>query len=144
LTVTRLISCSFSTRPLAIRFAGLHGSLSQTEGSKCAPPVAAKRLDHALGARPIGLPRSFPARKLLLKLYPALDLSLFALQAILVLCAIAKPAYAYVDPGSGLLVFQIVSTTFAGAVFLLRKRVRQFLEQIGWRPKANRKSDGAD
>jgi hypothetical protein len=71
-----------------------------------------------------------------------LDLSLFALQAILVLGAVARPAYAYVDPGSGLLVLQIVTTTFAGAVFLLRKRLRQFLEQIGWRPKAHRKSHG--
>jgi hypothetical protein len=130
--------------PLTTKFAGPHGSLSQAEGSKCAPPVVVKRLHRALGARPAGPPRSSPSGKLLLKLYPALDLSLLALQAMLLLGAIARPAYAYVDPGSGLLVFQIVSTTFAGAVFLLRRRVRQFLEQIGWRPKANRKSDGAD
>lgn len=37
----------------------------------------------------------------------------------------ARPAYAYVDPGSGLLLIQILGTTIAGATFLIRKRIRQ-------------------
>ena len=44
-----------------------------------------------------------------------------------VLCALTKPAYGYVDPGSGLLAFQMLSTTFAGAIFMVRKRLRFFL-----------------
>ena len=49
---------------------------------------------------------------------------LVVLQVIAVLCALAKPAYAYVDPGSGLLAFQILSTTFAGFLFMVRRRIR--------------------
>jgi hypothetical protein len=48
------------------------------------------------------------------------------LQIMAVLCALTKPAYGYVDPGSGLLAFQMLSTTFAGAVFMVRKRLRFF------------------
>jgi len=39
--------------------------------------------------------------------------------------ATAQPAYAYVDPGTGLFLFQMVGSTFAGMMFLLRKRVRR-------------------
>lgn len=38
----------------------------------------------------------------------------------------AQPAYAYVDPGTGLFLAQMVGSTFAGMVFLVRKRIRQF------------------
>lgn len=40
---------------------------------------------------------------------------------------IAQPAYAYVDPGSGLLALQIIGSTIVGATFLIRKRIRQML-----------------
>jgi hypothetical protein len=43
-----------------------------------------------------------------------------------VLNTFARPAYAYVDPGSGLLALQVLGSTFAGMSFLLRKRIRQF------------------
>ena len=56
----------------------------------------------------------------------AVTVSLMGLQIMAVLCALTKPAYAYVDPGSGLLAFQMLSTTFAGAVFMVRKRLRFF------------------
>jgi hypothetical protein len=49
-----------------------------------------------------------------------------ALWLMAVLIATARPAYAYVDPGAGLLFMQMVGTTFAGITLLLRKRVRQF------------------
>ena len=52
---------------------------------------------------------------------------LAALELLAVLGAFAQPAYAYVDPGSGLLAFQIISTTFAGMIFMLRGRVRTLL-----------------
>jgi hypothetical protein len=48
----------------------------------------------------------------------------------LVLNAFERPAYAYVDPGSGLLVVQFLGTTFAGVSFLLRKRIRQLFERF--------------
>jgi hypothetical protein len=59
------------------------------------------------------------------------------LQILAVLGAVEKPAYAYVDPGSGLLAFQILSTTFAGFIFILRRRVHLFFKGIirGFRPK---------
>jgi len=60
-----------------------------------------------------------------------------ALQMLAVLGAVEKPAYAYVDPGSGLLAFQLLSTTLAGFVFILRRRVHQFFKSMtkGFKPK---------
>lgn len=48
-----------------------------------------------------------------------------------VICVVAQPAYAYVDPGSGLFLVQIIGTTFVGATFLIRKRVRQVFALLG-------------
>ena len=39
-------------------------------------------------------------------------------------CSFALPAHAYVDPGTGLFVFQMLTTTLAGITFMLRKRIR--------------------
>jgi hypothetical protein len=64
------------------------------------------------------------------QLYAALTFSLMVVEMLAVLCALAKPAYAYVDPGSGLLALQIISSTFAGMIFLLRRRVRGFLKRM--------------
>jgi hypothetical protein len=47
-------------------------------------------------------------------------------QVLAVLCALAQPAYAYADPGAGLLALQLISTTFAGIIFMIRKRLRRF------------------
>lgn len=44
--------------------------------------------------------------------------------------SISKPAYAYVDPGTGLFLAQMVGSTFVGTMFLLRKRVRQFMGRL--------------
>lgn len=52
------------------------------------------------------------------------------LQILAVLCALEQPAYAYVDPGSGLLAFQVLSTTFAGCVFMVRKRLHRFFKRM--------------
>lgn len=38
---------------------------------------------------------------------------------------IAKPAYAYVDPGSGLFLTQILGSMTVGFTFLVRKRLRR-------------------
>ena len=59
------------------------------------------------------------------KLGALLVLFLVVPEMLAVLSAVTQPACAYVDPGSGLLAFQILSTTFAGVVFLIRKRLRR-------------------
>jgi hypothetical protein len=61
----------------------------------------------------------------------------------IVLVATSRPAYAYVDPGSGLLLFQIVGSTFAGMTFLLRKNIRRFIGRFG-RHSQKEGSDVAD
>ncbi len=38
----------------------------------------------------------------------------------------SKPAFGYVDPGSGLLVVQSIGALFAGALFYVRRRFRLF------------------
>jgi hypothetical protein len=43
----------------------------------------------------------------------------------------AQPAYAYIDPGSGLLLFQLIGSMFAGMTFVLRKRLRQLFGRSG-------------
>lgn len=44
---------------------------------------------------------------------------------VALLCVTAKPAYAYVDPGSGLFLMQVIGSTFLGFTFLIRKRIKQ-------------------
>ncbi len=44
----------------------------------------------------------------------------------------ARPAFGYIDPGSGLLVFQIIGSTIAGMGFLLRRSLRQFFSRFGY------------
>lgn len=57
-------------------------------------------------------------------------LSYDILLVLVVLCALAKPAYGYVDPGSGLFALQVITTTFAGVGFLVRKRLRNLFSAI--------------
>lgn len=47
-------------------------------------------------------------------------------QVIVFLIAAAKPANAYVDPGSGLLFLQVGGSMLAGALFVLRAKIRKF------------------
>jgi hypothetical protein len=68
--------------------------------------------------------------KTLKRTYRALILSLGVLQFAAILCALSKPAYGYVDPGSGLLAFQMISTTLAGAIFIVRRRLRTILGKM--------------
>lgn len=46
---------------------------------------------------------------------------------LVLLAAFTKPAYGYVDPGSGLLAVQVGGSMLAGAVFILRTKVRKLL-----------------
>ena len=47
------------------------------------------------------------------------------LQIAAVVCAFERPAHAYVDPGSGYMLLQVIGSMFAGAIFYLRHRLRR-------------------
>jgi hypothetical protein len=47
-----------------------------------------------------------------------------------VLVVTAKPAYAYVDPGSGIFALQVIGSTVLGFAFLIRSRIQQFFERF--------------
>lgn len=49
------------------------------------------------------------------------------LQVLVFLAAAVKPAHAYVDPGSGLLFFQVGGSMLAGSLFVLRAKIRKLL-----------------
>jgi hypothetical protein len=40
-------------------------------------------------------------------------------------CLFERPAYAYIDPGSGILACQALSAFFAGTVYYFRQRVKR-------------------
>jgi hypothetical protein len=62
-------------------------------------------------------------------------------QIVLFLTAAVKPAHAYVDPGSGLLFFQVGGSMLAGAMFVLRTKIRKlFTRSIAAKPEANLKA----
>ena len=53
------------------------------------------------------------------------------------LCCSTHAAYAYVDPGSGLLVYQSVTACISGLLFYFRRRLRQsFLRGRAGRPRS--------
>jgi hypothetical protein len=54
---------------------------------------------------------------------------------------LAKPAYGYVDPGSGLFVTQILGSMFVGFTFLIRKRIRQVFGIFSGRRKTDEVKD---
>ncbi len=60
------------------------------------------------------------------KIGQLLYVTLIAAQFLFLLAATQRPAYGYVDPGSGILVVQFVSSILGGGIFILRKRLRQF------------------
>jgi hypothetical protein len=41
-------------------------------------------------------------------------------------CLFERPAYAYIDPGTGILACQAISAFFTGTLFYFRRRVRNF------------------
>lgn len=61
--------------------------------------------------------------------------SLGVAQLLLLFVATVKPAHAYVDPGSGLLFFQVGGSMLAGALFVLRTRLRKL---FGMKPAASK------
>lgn len=63
------------------------------------------------------------------------------LWVLVILCVTSKPAYGYVDPGSGLLLLQVLGSTFAGAAFLIRRRICQWLHIGVYSEKAGSERD---
>lgn len=55
---------------------------------------------------------------------------LASVELLVLLAALAKPAYGYVDPGSGLLAFQVGGSMLAGGLFIIRSKLRK-LFRIG-------------
>lgn len=51
-------------------------------------------------------------------------------QVLLLVIAAQRPAYAYTDPGSGLLFIQVASSMAAGALFMVRAKLRKL---FNWR-----------
>ena len=57
----------------------------------------------------------------------ALKLKYFAITAALFIAltfCFERPAYAYVDPGSSLLIFQSLSAVVTGTIFYFRRRIK--------------------
>ncbi|GAC1415925.1 MAG: hypothetical protein NVSMB62_04680 [Acidobacteriaceae bacterium] len=52
--------------------------------------------------------------------------ALTLLFAFCLFAALEPRAYAYIDPGSGLLVYQTISALVAGTVFHFRRKIRRF------------------
>jgi hypothetical protein len=81
--------------------------------------------------------------ELMRRIFAMMMFSLAILQAFVVLNTIAQPAYSYVDPGSGIFALQIISSTFAGILFMVRKQLRSYFEKItGGRFAQKNKSKG--
>ena len=58
-------------------------------------------------------------------------LALGVLEVATILCALERPAQAYVDPGSGYVFLQVIGSMCAGAIFYLRHRLRRFFGAAG-------------
>jgi hypothetical protein len=70
------------------------------------------------------------------RLLRTLWLFLGVLQVVTVICAFERPAQAYVDPGSGYVLLQVIGSMCAGALFYFRQRWRRFFGLVA--------SDAAD
>jgi hypothetical protein len=57
-----------------------------------------------------------------------------ALFIVALCCTFERRAYAYVDPGSGLLIFQGISAVVSGVLFYFRRRLKELFMKS---PKAS-------
>lgn len=64
-----------------------------------------------------------------------------AIELTILLMAFAKPAYGYVDPGSGLLAIQVGGSMLAGGLFILRSKIRKLFRMAPPVAKPDPKSD---
>jgi hypothetical protein len=130
-----------------------HGASKVARLGLCVSPIARlkilhdfssyiKGLNHRQSKRPeikITYKLSSPINSVQLKVGPIVmrhfvkALYTFYVIATLVvlLNSVAQPAYAYVDPGSGLLLLQILGSTIAGMSFFLRKKILSLIKYFG-------------
>jgi hypothetical protein len=66
--------------------------------------------------------------------YFAVTLALFLALGVF----LERPAYAYVDPGSSLLVFQSISAMITGALFYFRRRLKALITRTPVNPANTR------
>lgn len=59
-------------------------------------------------------------------------------ELLVLLAAFAKPAYGYVDPGSGLLAVQVGGSMLAGGLFILRSKIRKLFRLSSPEPQADK------
>jgi hypothetical protein len=64
---------------------------------------------------------------------------LTVVQLLALFFALAQPAYAYVDPGSGLLALQVIGSAFAGIIFIVRRRLKSLLLRFESKREAREK-----
>lgn len=57
-----------------------------------------------------------------------------------VMCLLERPAHAYVDPGSGLLAYQALTTLVAGTIFYFRQKLRNLFRN----PRTDGEAPGPD
>lgn len=74
-------------------------------------------------------------------LHAGLNALLTTVLILAILCALLQPARAYVDPGSGVFALQILTSTFAGMIFMLRKRLNAFFRNVTLRSGSKPKKD---
>jgi hypothetical protein len=62
--------------------------------------------------------------------------ALASVELAVLLAAFTKPAYGYVDPGSGLLAVQVGGSMLAGGLFILRSKIRRLFRMNSPEEKA--------
>jgi hypothetical protein len=76
-----------------------------------------------------------------------LDKAFVAAAAVLLLLLAERPAYAYIDPGTGSLIYQTALTLVLGLGFMLRRSrqsVVRFVKRLGGRDTAAGSADSRD
>jgi hypothetical protein len=61
--------------------------------------------------------------------------ALASVELVVLLAALTKPAYGYVDPGSGLLAMQVGGSMLAGGLFILRSKIRKLFRMTSTEEK---------
>jgi hypothetical protein len=66
----------------------------------------------------------------------------FAASALLLTLGTVPPAQAYIDPGTGSMLLQVMGAAVAGAIFYFRELRIKILSLFGRRPAGSAEADG--
>lgn len=77
------------------------------------------------------------------RLRTSLLLLITGVELLVLLAALTRPAYGYVDPGSGLLAIQVGGSMLAGGLFMVRSKIRKWL-RISSPPAIHEESQPAE